>query len=461
MKIGLFDVDSHHFPNLPLMKISAYHKAKGDSVEFVSYFSNYDIIYKSKVFTYSPEDNFKINSKKIIRGGTGYLNYETKLPENIEHICPDYSLYKIDDKAYGFLTRGCPNKCPWCLVPIKEGKIKSHADIEEFLDNRKIAILLDNNVLASSYGLKQIEKIIDLKIKVDFNQGLDARIIAQNSDIAKLLSRVKWLRYLRMSCDTQSQMKHIEKATLMLRKYGTGPDKRFFIYVLVKDDIEDALIRVNFLKGMDLKPFAQPYRDFENKVKVTDEQKEFSRWINVRNIFNKIDYENYKPRAPKREEKQLIPFKPNTVLPKDWNYDKSVARMKPIVVNWKTLTTDMLQELWIAREVLRNAGTRSDLVTKCYEVKTWQNYLDDIGLNRMTVHRWLAAYDLSNGKPERLSERSGGSGGSGNSNLNVEIDPIQLKDDIQYLKDNGNKNKLNVIKWIFKNDKSVVSFIEK
>jgi len=289
-KIGLIDIDGHNFPNLALMKLSAFHKQKGDNVEFVT-IGDYDKTYMSKVFTFSPEFvNGFGNYGEVINGGTGF-NKTNTLPDEIEHLMPDYSLYKTD-KAYGFLTRGCPNKCQWCIVPKKEGSIKGNADITEFWNGQKEAVLLDNNVLASDFGLKQIEKIIDLGIKIDFNQGLDARLIANNEDIAKLLSRVKWAKPLRMACDQKSQMKYIEKATELLRKYNTTP-KNYFIYLLVKD-IEDAYERALFLEDLKLDPFAQPYRDFENNILPTKEQKMFSRWVNHKAIFKTIDWKDYK-----------------------------------------------------------------------------------------------------------------------------------------------------------------------
>ena len=149
MKIGLVSVDGHNFPNLALMKLSAWHKQQGDIVEWASpILDDYDRVYMSKVFTFTP-DCLDIYHCDVVRGGTGYKDYDTVLPDNVEHICPDYSLYGNTTTAYGFLTRGCVNKCPWCVVPNKEGYIRPNADIDEFIDNRKEAVLLDNNVLAS------------------------------------------------------------------------------------------------------------------------------------------------------------------------------------------------------------------------------------------------------------------------------------------------------------------------
>ena len=290
MNIGLVDIDGHNFPNLALMKLSAYHKAQGDKVEFYSIFGGeYDIVYKSKVFTYTNDYQYYINSKKIISGGTGY-NYSIKLPFEVEHIMPDYSLYN-ENKAYGFLTRGCPNKCNWCIVPQKEGKLIENSDINEFWNGQKEVILLDNNVLASEHGLKQIEKIIDLKVKIDFNQGLDARIIAENKSIAELLSKVKWIRHIRLACDHKNQIPFIEKALENLNLYGIK-NYKIFVYMLVKD-IEDALLRARFLKEKGCSPFAQPYRNFETKKEPAKDLKNFARWVNHKAIFHSVDFLDY------------------------------------------------------------------------------------------------------------------------------------------------------------------------
>lgn len=290
MKVGLVDVDGRHFPNLALMKLSAYHKSIGDSVSFVS-IGKYDLVYKSKVFTFTKEakTDYFWEADEIKEGGTGYKIYDTVLSSYIEHILPDYSLYGCES-AYGFLTRGCIRKCDWCVVPKKEGTLRPASDIEEFIGDKKSAILMDNNVLASSYGLEQIEKIVKMRIKVDFNQGLDARIIAGNEDIAALLGKVRWLRPLRLACDTMEQLSFVEKAAMLLRKHRATPSN-YFVYLLVKE-IDDALIRANKLKELKLDPFAQPYIDFDRGY-VAPELKHFARWVNHKAIFKTVPWEEY------------------------------------------------------------------------------------------------------------------------------------------------------------------------
>ena len=164
--IGLLAVDSD-YPNLALMKISAYHKSIGDNVEWYNPLSYYDKAYFSKIFTFTPDYGYFPKADKVEKGGTGYSICKT-LPDNIDKIYPDYDLYpSIDDNtAYGFLTRGCPNRCPWCIVPEKEGKIKPYMDVDDVSGGRKNLILMDNNVLACDYGIEQIEKIINVNEKL-------------------------------------------------------------------------------------------------------------------------------------------------------------------------------------------------------------------------------------------------------------------------------------------------------
>lgn len=288
LNIGLLDVDGHNYPNLSLMKISSYHKSLGHTVGFADMFGKYDIVYKSKVFTFTPDNEYAYNTRKYINGGTGY-DHNIKLASEIDSMIPDYSLYNCKH-AYGFLTRGCIRKCNHCIVPEKEGYIKPYMDIDDFIGDHKTAVLMDNNILASDHGIQQIKKIIDLGIKVDFNQGLDARLI--DYSMAKLLSRVKWLSPLRLACDSIQMIDPIRIAVNLLRWHNCTPS-RYFVYVLV-ENIHDALERIKFLKGMYLDPFAQPFRDFGNNTEPTKEQKEFCRWVNHKAIFNSVLWENYK-----------------------------------------------------------------------------------------------------------------------------------------------------------------------
>lgn len=286
MKVGLIDVDGHNFPNLALMKISNHHRQQGDVVEFVNHLGCYDKVYKSKVFTFTQDINPLIKADEVVKGGTGYKLYNELFCDDTE---PDYSLYPNYSHAYGFLTRGCIRRCPWCVVPKKEGNIRAYRDIETVLQGRKTAILLDNNVLASDFGIKQIEKIVDLKCKVDFNQGMDCRLVTD--DIAKLLSKVKWIRNIRFACDTDSGIEHLKNALKKLNRNGIK-NYKVFVYVLVTD-VESADRRCEILKKLGVTPFAQPFIDYENNIMPTKKQKRFARYVNCPQIFKSTDWKNY------------------------------------------------------------------------------------------------------------------------------------------------------------------------
>ena len=148
MKIGLVDVDGHRFPNLALMKISAWHKNYGDTVEWAGSLEHYDVVYMAKVFTFTPDDIQSYQADEIVKGGTGY-DLISKLPNEIESCYPDYNLYGIEDTAYGYLSRGCPRKCQFCIVAEKEG-MRAHkvANLSQFWSGQKHIKLLDPNLLA-------------------------------------------------------------------------------------------------------------------------------------------------------------------------------------------------------------------------------------------------------------------------------------------------------------------------
>ena len=295
MMVGLIDVDGHsNFPNLALMKLSTYHKAKGDSVEWYSpmFSGHLDRVYKSKVFTFTPDYEYYIDADEVISGGTGYKDYTTVLPEEAEHIFPDYSLYRNCDYAIGFLTRGCIRNCKWCVVPKKEGKIHAYDTWQNIKrpDSNRI-IFLDNNVLASDHGIRQIEEMsnIYIYIYIDFNQGLDARLI--DDHIAKLLSKCRWDSQIRLACDTHSMIPVVEKAVNKLKANGVSP-RKIFVYTLVQD-VEEAHDRIMAIAKMGCDPFAQPYRDFDGG-KPTIEQKRLARWCNHKATFKTIPWKEYR-----------------------------------------------------------------------------------------------------------------------------------------------------------------------
>lgn len=310
MKIGLIDVDGHNYPNLALMKLSAYHKAKGDKVEWYSIFGGqYDVVYMSKVFTHKPDYGQSIpNADKIIKGGTGY-DMTSRLPEQAEKIVPDYTLYPFIDKkiAYGFLTRGCIRKCPWCVVPKKEGKIHPYQDVDEIAVNgRTNLVLMDNNILASGeYGIEQLKKIRKRGYRVDFNQAMDARLVT--GDIAKLLTEIRWMHSrIRFACDTKEDIDSCENTIGLLIENGFRGE--IFLYTMIggNNDLQECYERTMHWwkrnkelrpKGISIAIFAQPYIDFTLKTQnIPKWQNDMAQWACKHQYFNSVTFENFMPR---------------------------------------------------------------------------------------------------------------------------------------------------------------------
>ena len=265
MKIGLHDAEKEYlknksFPNYALMKISAWHKAQGDTVEWWNPLYNYDRVYSSKVFDFTPINAYL--PEDTVRGGTGYrdISMDQTLPSEIDDMFPDYSLYPDCDYAIGYITRGCPNHCRWCVVPRKEGQIKAYRTWQDLVrqDTDKL-VLMDNNILSSNYGIDQLESLIGSGYRIDLNQGMDARLVTGH--VADILSQLSWVRFIRFSCDQKAQIIPVKKTIDFLMDRGIKP-YRIFIYLLVTADIEDASERVEALKGYKAKNlYAQAERN--------------------------------------------------------------------------------------------------------------------------------------------------------------------------------------------------------
>ena len=299
MKIGLIDVDGHNFPNLALMKISAWHKAQGDYVEWCLPLDHYDIVYQSKVFdeTYSPDIDYTPNADKVVLGGSGY-GIDKKLPTEIEHIYPDYSLYPefTQDTAYGFLTRGCPRHCDFCIVGDKEGlKSRKVADLNEFWNGQKNIVLLDPNLLACKEHMDLLGQLVKSGAYVDFSQGLDIRMTTpENIDLLNR-SKIKNIHFAwdRPEDDMKPFFERYRKRAKhkIHGKYGT-------VYILVNhgSTIEQDLHRIYTVLDLGFDPYVMVY-DKPNAPQII---RDLQRWCNAKPIIGSCpNFYDYKPRKGK------------------------------------------------------------------------------------------------------------------------------------------------------------------
>lgn len=310
MKIGLIDADSHNFPNLALMKISAWHKQNGDEVEWAFPMTYYDKVYFSKVFgeEYSkmPEIVHYINAKEVVYGGTGLAisiengkevyskEKDIDLPKEIEHIYPDYLLYPelTQNTAFGFLTRGCPNNCSFCLVSPKEGRCsRKVTDLSEFWKGQKYIKLLDPNLLASKDSEELLQQLIDSNASVDFVQGLDARFI--NEKKAILLSKIK-TKTVHFAFDFLHNEKAIIKGLKLYKeicglKYDVCSRT---VYVLTNYDTthEEDMHRIDLIEQCGYAPYVMVYR----KKTAPQITKDLQRWANNRRIYKTCKFADYR-----------------------------------------------------------------------------------------------------------------------------------------------------------------------
>lgn len=332
MRIALIDVDGHNFPNLPLMKLSAWHKQQGDTVEwyeplFHSMGEPFDKVYMSKVFSeeYTPDYPYYVNAKEVIKGGTGYcisvvdgkeVFDETKnfeLPYEVEHAYPDYDLYPQHTKntAYGFLTRGCCNNCSFCIVSQKEGRC-SHkvSDLSEFWRGQRNIKLLDPNLLACKEHMELLQQLAESGAKVDFTQGLDARFINErNVEILKQIN----ISMLHFAFDFMKNESRIIKGLKIAKEALEISERNAIVYMLTNYDttIEQDLYRIDKIKEIGFQPDVRIYR----KDALSDRHilRDMQRWCNNRFLYHSCDFMDYVPRSDGKKIREIY-FKEKEVI---------------------------------------------------------------------------------------------------------------------------------------------------
>lgn len=312
MKIGLIDYDGK-IPNLALMKLSAYHKARGDEIYFGSIPNDCDKVYCSVLFSWNRDKALHLRRAypNIEFGGTGY-DIEKKLPAEVDALTPDYDLYSTDEvysricrgigtkaaklkkaetirnMGIGFTSRGCVRNCAFCVVPRKEGKLRQASEIRDIMrPGSDVITLLDNNLTADPHCLEKLAEIRDRGLTVDINQGIDVRLMTEEK--AKALSEVKHLRSLHYAWDLMEHEDAVMQGIEILSRYVKKWRQMCFILVGFNTTFEQDMYRFRRLTEIGVDPFVMIY----NK-QGTVQLKHFARWVNGR-IYKSCKWDEYTP----------------------------------------------------------------------------------------------------------------------------------------------------------------------
>lgn len=318
MKVIIWS-DNHNFPSLPAMKISAWHKSKGDIVKILeTSVEPCDIFYECKAFSdiYSCELESIPQCQQHIKGGSGYAisvkngkevyekEKDVSLANDIEYQYPDYELYpQYKNNAYGFLTRGCCNNCSFCIVSKKEGMCsKQVSNLSEFWNGQNNIKLMDGNLLACKAREILLQQLIDSGASIDYTQGLDARFIT--NDIAKLICKTN-IKMLHFAFDFMENESKIIKGLETFKQYAEVTDRELKVYILTNYNTTHAedWYRVKKVMELGYSPDIRIYQKGTHDQFLTD----LARWANNSRIYRSSDFSDYIPRKDGKSCKILYP----------------------------------------------------------------------------------------------------------------------------------------------------------
>ena len=291
MKIGLIQMDGK-IPNLALMRLAGhYHKLKHDVEWWLGPLFDYDQVFASKIFKFTPD----YLPEYVMRGGTGFA-WDSRLADDI---APGHSggwfMYPEYTNHIGFSERGCRLNCSFCVVPEKEGKPKFESSIDDLLTNPRgedRLVLLDDDFLGHPKVIDVFNELIDRQLQVNFIQGLNIRLITEEQ--ASLLAQVKFRsnsfknKSVSFAWDRPKDGGIVKRGFDRCIEAGLKPYQMQF-YVLVGYDStpEEDMDRVETLRSLGADPYVMVY-DHTNRY-----QRRFQRWVNHRAIFNSVKWKDY------------------------------------------------------------------------------------------------------------------------------------------------------------------------
>lgn len=289
----LVDVDST-IPNLALMHISAWRKSEGIRTGW--HISDPAEVWASCIFHKNKHLTdglrFMYPNAKIDIGGGGGIDLHKNLPQEVDLMMPDYSIYPECDYDLGFSSRGCPRNCYFCVVPKKEGNFRINQHPREFHDpSHKKIVLMDNNILANrDWFFEVTDWILGQKMKVDFNQGLDLRYMTP--EFAERIAELSPIKTWHFAFDSLGYKDEVVTGITMLKKAGVNIRSKANVYVYLHDDanFESALERCNILRGLNALPYIMVNRDAIRTKRMTD----LKRWTRPQ-IFFRTLFEDYTP----------------------------------------------------------------------------------------------------------------------------------------------------------------------
>jgi hypothetical protein len=313
MKIRLTQIDGA-LPNLALMKLAHWHRAQGHSVVLTrvagreAHEPDYDVVYGSTIFKFSEDKltRFLRAWPKAVVGGTG-----TQSNATVESLLgvPEYEFYDYTDVPWfepslGFSQRGCRLSCKFCVVPQKEGKpraVNTIYDIWRGDGHPKKIHLLDNDFFGQPRESWQarLKEARDGKFKLCFNQGLNIRLIDQES--AEALADTEYRdadfqkRTLYTAWDNLKDEAIFFRGVETLEKAGVPP-KHLRVYMLVGFDKNETMERVFYRFQKMVEAGVQPYPmvfDCRSKdAKRYRELKQFQRWV-VTGLYRAVPFSEY------------------------------------------------------------------------------------------------------------------------------------------------------------------------